>query len=152
VIKIPIFQKSTAISELCSYLVEHKQNIDIRNPDIQKYILLDYVLNDSSKFRKEKRVSQINELLNKFTHFVDSAGVANLDAAPVRFYKSDTGFYRPFNANLQEAAPVSFAYFSKSNEKKPLGYLLFDEKTHKLIAWIMINQGGYYYYLEFTLI
>jgi hypothetical protein len=140
------------LENLCKYLVSHKDSLDMRNPDIQQYILFDYVLTDTSIERKKRRIPYINDLLAKFAHFVDSMGVSNLDAAPVRFYKNDSNYYRPFNKNIAELAPLSFAYFSKSKKGKPLGYLLFDDKSNKLISWILINQGGYYYFLIFNLV
>ena len=44
-----------------------------------------------------------------------------------------------------------FAYFRKEEPENPLGVLLFESETDKLAAWIMINQGGYGYFLTFNL-
>jgi len=44
-----------------------------------------------------------------------------------------------------------FAYYRKEEPDNPLGTLLFEPETSKLIAWIMINQGGYKYFLIFNL-
>jgi hypothetical protein len=44
-----------------------------------------------------------------------------------------------------------FAYYRKDEPENPLGTLLFESGTDKLAAWIMINQGGYKYFLTFNL-
>ncbi len=83
-----------------------------------------------------------------------------MDAKPVRFYKKHK-IYKPFEKELAkesidgdklytESSNV-FVYYIKKEPENPLGTLLFDPDTDKLVAWIMIDQGGYKYFLTFNL-
>ncbi len=125
-----------------------------------KYIEFNYVLKDTSETRKKKRIKAFDGLFHYFSKTVDSMGLKNLDAKPVRFYK-DHKIYEPFD---KEKAMESvsgekmyirdsnvFAYYRKEEPENPLGTLLFDSETDKLVAWIMLNQGGYKYFLIFNL-
>jgi hypothetical protein len=140
------------VENLCEYFKQNHTNIDINDSTIQRNILFDYVLKDSNQERLNKRISQINSLLSSLKGFVDSIGVSNLDAKPIRFYKGDSTFFQPFVKDLKDVVPQTFAYYDKRKPETPYGYLLFDKKTAKLISWILINQGGYYYFLTFNLI
>ena len=137
---------------LCSYLVSKHDLIDIQDSSIQKYLLLDYVLNDTSEQRKKDRLERITTLLGGFRHFIDSVGLSNLDAKPIRFFKGNSKFYKPFSEELKDAQPLTFAYFDKRHPNNPYGYLLFHRESRKLVTWILINQGGYHYFLVFNLI
>ena len=44
-----------------------------------------------------------------------------------------------------------FVWFKKEDPEEPLGTLLLEPQTNKLLAWIMIDQGGYKYFLIFNL-
>ena len=86
-------------------------------------------------------------------HYVDSVGMENLDAAPTRLFKADKNFFKPFESEeLKDLLPFTLTYYDKNTPEKPIGVLLFEPKTHKLLAWILLNQGGYYYFLTFNMV
>jgi len=96
-----------------------------------------------------------------FRKTVDSIGIDNLDAKPVRFY-NDHEIYKTFDKEIAKESVTGekmytedtnvFAYYRKEDPKNPLGTLLFEPETGKLVAWIMINQGGYRCFLTFNLL
>ena len=139
------------INRFCSYLSNKAFKEIDQDSVFNNYFYFDYASKDSNSDRKNKRILQFNELLQNFKRYIDSVGIGNLDTKPVRFFKSDTVFYEPFKNELKSYAENTFAYFIKSNPKKPLGYLLFDEKTSKLVSWILIDQGGTHYFLTFDM-
>ena len=139
------------LADLATYISQHK-NEKLSNEFLfENYIYFDYVLNDTVANRKEKRIQQFDTLFSIFTKVIDSIGIKNLDAQPVRFYKG-TKTYTPFENELKKTEKNVFAYFDKRKPDSPLGKLLFDEKSNKLIAWILVNQGGYHYFLTFNLL
>ncbi len=79
----------------------------------------------------------------------------------MRFYKHHK-IYKPFDEQqIKESISGEkmykkdknvFAYYRKEYPENPLGALLFEPETNKLVAWIMINQGGYKYFLTFNLL
>jgi hypothetical protein len=140
------------IKGFCKYLQENPGALKNRDIIFKNWVLFDYVLTDTSESRKNKRIEQMDQLLAAFKHFIDSAGAENLDAAPIRYYKDSKEFFKPFAENLAEQVSVTFAYYYKNNLQHPLGYLLFDEKTGKLVSWVLINQGGHYYFLTFNVV
>jgi hypothetical protein len=135
----------------CQYLETTPDPLKTPAIIYKRWVVFDYALNDTSQSRKETREKEMDQLLAAFKHFLDSAGVDNLEAAPIRFYKDSIEFFKPFAENLSAQIPVTFAYFNKNKLHRPIGYLLFDEKTGKLVSWILINQGGYYYFLTLNL-
>ena len=136
---------------LVNFIHKKSYSVSKRNILFDKYILFDYVLNDTSKERIDNRVALFDGLFSKFQHFIDSAGLNNLDALPIRFFKDDPQ-YKPFTEELKEVGPNTFAFFNKNSPSLPLGLILFDEKTHKIVSWIMIDQGGYKYFLTFNML
>lgn len=139
------------INHFCSYLTNNPFNEINQDSIFNNYIYFDYASKDSNTDRKNKRILQFNGLLQNFKRYLDSVGVGNLDTKPVRFFKSDAAFYEPFKNELKSSAENTFAYFIKSDPNKPLGYLLFDEKSSKLVSWILIDQGGTHYFLTFDM-
>lgn len=127
----------------------------------QKYIYFDYVLKDTLSERKERRLILFDTIFYYFKKTIDSIGLENLDARPVRFYKKNK-IYQPFDKEIARETITGekmyiqdsnvFAYYKKSEPENPLGTLLFEPVTNKLVAWIMINQGGYHYFLTFNLL
>ncbi len=149
------------LSALAEYVAKTDKSKIYRDTLFKKYIYFDNVLGDADTVRREQRIVSFDELFPYFTKTLDSLGLLNLDAKPIRFYKSDK-IYDPFR---EEGAKQSidgesmyipdtdvFAYFRKSEPNKPLGVLLFEHETNKLAAWILINQGGYKYFLTFNLL
>lgn len=138
--------------KFCTY-VDNKQ-IDELPLDtlIKDYIYLDYVLNDTSAERKNRRLKVLPSVLERFQHIIDSIGADNIDARPISYYDEDIDFFKPFTLELKDEIPNVLAYYKKGQKDKPMGTILFEPNTHKIIAWVIINQGGYYYYMTFNLI
>ncbi len=148
------------LTELTNY-VNNKEKSQISKDSLFiKYIYFDYVLKDTVNERKERRLASFDTIFYYFRKTVDSIGIKKLDAKPIRFYKNHE-IYEPFD---EEKAIKSvngekmysknknvFAYFRKEEPDSPLGALLFEPNSNKLAAWIMINQGGYKYFLTFNL-
>jgi hypothetical protein len=84
-------------------------------------------------------------LFYQFYHFVDSVGLQNLEAKPLRNFKNDAEFYKPFTEELKwtDSASLVLAYYDKREPAKPLGALLYEPKSRKLLSWIILNMGGY---------
>lgn len=146
--------------ELGNYVHNKKKSEISKDTLFKKYIYFDYVLNDTISERKENRIQSFDTLFYFFRKTVDSIGFKNLDAKPVRFYKNHK-IYEPFKKeiaretvggeNMYTKDSNVFAYYRKEEPENPLGTLLFEQETDKLYAWIMINQGGYKYFLTFNL-
>jgi len=115
-----------------------------------KFIEFDYVLNDTSETRIKKRLKTFDELFVYFRKPIDSLGIENLDAKPIRFFKEHE-IYEPFKKQLAEIEPNVFAYFEKDKPEIPKGTLWFDQDSDKLVAWILLNQGGTRYFLTLSL-
>jgi len=138
------------LTELAQY-VSGKQKAEISKDTLfDKFVYFDYVINDTDIERRERRFAAFDTLFYRFRKMVDSVGIENLDAKPIRFYKN-TEIYESFDDELTEFAPYVLAYYKKEDAENPLGTLLFEPKTNKLLAWIMIDQGGYKYFLIFNL-
>jgi hypothetical protein len=146
--------------ELANYVYK-KEKIEISKDSLfKKYIYFDYVLSDTVSARKEKRLVTFDTIFYPFRKNLDSLGIKSLDAKPVRFYKNHK-IYEPFKEEIAKETISGekmftkdsnvFAYYKKEDPENPLGTLLFESKTNKLVSWIMINQGGYKYFLTFNL-
>lgn len=137
--------------ELANY-VQGKDKSEISNEVLfEKYIEFDYILKDTSASRIEERLESFDTLFYYFRKSIDSVGLKNLDAKPVRFFK-DHEIYEPFINELPQIEPNVFAYYLKSAPKNPLGVLWFDSESNKLISWILIHQGSDRYFLAFNLL
>jgi hypothetical protein len=118
----------------------------------KNYIYFDYVLNDTSLSRKERRLKIFPSVLQPLHHFIDSVGANNLDSRPISFYERDVDFFKPFTLELKQTIPNVLVYYKKGRKNDPAGTILFDPITHKMVAWEIISQGGYYYYMTFNLL
>lgn len=127
--------------ELCIYLKNNSYDPSKRNFLFDNYIYFVNPKNDTT----QDRLDYFDGLFYRFFHFVDSVGLDNLDAKPVRYFKSDQVFYQRFQEGLKWADSLSLAYFDKRNPKRPLGSLLYDTVSGKLISWIVLNMGGFLY-------
>lgn len=136
----------------CKYIDNKKVTELITDTLFKDYIYFDYVLTDTSTQRKDRRLKKFPSVLEPFQHYVDSIGAENIEARPISYYDKNEEFFKPFTLQLKDKIPDVLAYYQKGQENKPIGTILFDRNTHKIIAWIIINQGGYYYYLIFNLI
>lgn len=85
-------------------------------------------------------------VIKDFHHRIDSIGSKNLDAKPIFNYKKDKDFFKPFTGNLKTNIPNVLAYYNKSYPKKPIATILFDQKTHKIISWMIMKKGDYCFY------
>ena len=147
--------------ELGNYVHNKKKSEISKDTLFKRYIYFDNVLNDVDSERKENRIQSFDTLFYFFRNTVDSIGFKNLDAKPVRFYKNHK-IYEPFKKEIAKETVGGekmytkdtnvFAYYRKEEPENPLGTLLFEPETDKLCAWIMIDQGGYKYFLTFNLL
>jgi len=150
----------TKLKELANYVFKKEKSEISKDSLFESYIYFDNVLNDTVSERRERRIVMFDTLFYHFRKTVDSIGLENLDAKPVRFYKNHK-IYEPFDEELAMESVGGekmyskdtsvFAYYRKEEPENPLGTLLFEPETDKLIAWIMISQGGYKYFLTFNL-
>jgi hypothetical protein len=116
-------------------------------------VYFDNVLADTSKNTILKKTKFFDEFFPKMLHYVDSVGIENLDAAPTSLFKENKNFFKPFESEeLKDFLPFTLTYYNKNKPNEPIGVLLFEPKTHKLLTWILLSQGGYYYFLTFNLV
>lgn len=151
----------TKLTELATYVHQKKKSEISKDTLFRRYIYFDNVLNDTVAERKENRLAVFDTIFYYFRKTLDSIGLENLDAKPMRFYKEHE-IYKPFDESKAKKSIGGgkmytrdsnvFAYFRKEDPENPLGALLFEPETDKLGAWIMINQGGYKYFLTFNLL
>ncbi|WP_411030636.1 hypothetical protein [Spongiimicrobium sp. 3-5] len=140
------------IKALAMYAVETEKSGISRDTLFEKYIEFDYVLNDTLMTRKQQRLAYFDNLFDIFRRKIDSMGIENLDAKPLRFYQNHD-IYKPFKKGLSKSEPQVLVYFKKENPKNPLGTLLFDLNMKKLLAWIFLRQGeNEGFYLTFDLL
>jgi hypothetical protein len=148
------------LTELANYVYNKEKSEISKDSLFKKYIYFDNVLNDTVSERKEKRLVAFDTIFYFFRKNLNSLGIKNLDAKPVRFYKNHK-IYEPFKEEIARETIGGekmytkdanvFAYYKKNEPENPLGTLLFEAETDKLVAWIMLNQGGYKYFLTFNL-
>jgi len=150
------------LKELASYIYKKDKSEISKDTLFKKYVFFDYVTNDTVIERKERRELLFDTLFYYFKASIDSIGLKNYEAKPIRFYKSHE-IYKPFDVNKTKLKSIKgekmyqkdanvFAYYRKDEPENPIGVLLFEPDSNKLVAWIMINQGGYKYFLTFSLL
>jgi hypothetical protein len=144
----------TKMKSLCEHFKGKLYDTTQRKLVFKNFVYFDNILSDTSQSRISQRIALFDGLFYQMTHFIDSVGLENFDAAPTRFYKSNNKFFEPFDirGELSELLPLTLTYYDKRRPGEPIGTLLFEAKTHKLLAWLMIDQGGYHYFLTFNLI
>lgn len=149
-------QSYKMMQAFCSYYEGKKYDTLQRNEVFKRFVFFSNPSADSSTSRKKQRVKQFDWLFARVVHFIDSVGVHNLDARPTSYFKKDTSYFHPFAkkgfGGLRQFLPYTLTYFDKRNPTKPIGTLFFEPRTHKLAAWVIINQGGHYYPLSFNLL
>jgi hypothetical protein len=149
-------QSYKVMEALCSYYDGKKYDTLQRQVVFKRFIYFNNILADSVESQQRKRIKSFDWLFARAVHFIDSVGVNNIDAAPTSFFKNDTSYFRPFATtgfgSLRQFLPNTLTYFDKRNPTKPLGTLFFEPRTHKLAAWVILNQGGYYYPFSFNLL
>lgn len=140
------------VKNLCKYLSSREINAVLEDR-LYQYIYMDYVLLDTVVERKEERLQAFNGLIISFKHYIDSVGVKNLDAVPLS-EKVHSEYYRIFTAqeDITWMIPYTFIYFKKNDPHADLGALFFHPDSKKLTSWILINNGGRYWFLTFNLL
>jgi hypothetical protein len=138
------------LKSFCQYL--KSDNEYSRDLVLERFVEFDYVLNDTSVTRIERRKIQLDTLVLQFVKYIDLIGLENLDAKPLRLYSPIHKIRLPFNGELGDISNEVFAYYRKDSEDYPIGTIWFNKKNSKLLSWILINQGGYYYFLTFNLL
>ncbi|MBC6109147.1 hypothetical protein H7U22_01810 [Pedobacter sp. CCM 8938] len=137
------------------YFKNKKYDTTQRDFVFKNFVYFDNVLADTAKNRITGRIKFFDMIFPKIFRYADSVGIENLDLISTSFFKDHTSFYKHFDKDgeLNEVRPFTLTFYDKRNPKKePLGALLFEPKTHKLLAWSIINQGGYWYFLTFNLL
>ena len=138
------------LHDFCQHLKSNNEYS--RDLILEKFIEFDYVLKDTSKARIERRKIQLDTLVIQFGKYIDLVGFENLDAKPLRLYSPIHEIRKPFSGELGNISNEVFAYYRKDSENYPLGTIWFNKENSKIISWILINQGGYYYFLTFNLL
>jgi hypothetical protein len=138
------------LSDFCQYLKGSDEYS--RDVVLERFIEFEYVLNDTSVARIERRKIQLDTLVLQFEKYIDLVGLENLDAKPLRLYSPIHKIRLPFNGELGDISNEVFAYYRKGREDYPIGTIWFNKENGKIISWILINQGGYYYFLTFSLL
>lgn len=143
----------TTAKSLLKYFEHKKYDSTHRAAVFEKFVYFDYILADTSKAKIKERIKFFDAFFPRVFHFVDSLGIENLDAKPTRLFKTDTAYFSHFSkkGELKELIGFTLTYYHKKAPQVPLGTLLFEPKTHKLMAWTVIDQGGYWYFLTFNL-
>lgn len=142
------------MKSLCEHFRGKTYDTAQRNVVFREFVYFDNILGDTSKTRIQERIQWLDGLFYQMTHFIDSVGLDNLDAKPTVFFKDQKSFFEPYDkgGELNGLLPLTLTYFDKRRPNEPIGTLLFEQKTHKLLAWVVINQGGYRYFLTFNLV
>ncbi len=149
------------LKELANYVYGKKESEISQDTLFEKYIYFDYVLNDTEVLRRKERLTKFGELFSLFKSTVDSIGLENLDAKPIRFYKGHK-IYRTFDEeyatksiageNMNTNPTNVLVYYKKGNPEEPLGPLLFEPDSNRLVAWIYLLQGEKFgFFLTFSL-
>jgi hypothetical protein len=141
---------------LYSYYDGKKYDTLQREAVFKRFVYFDNILADTSESQRRRRIKSFDWLFARAIHFIDSVGVNNLDARPTSYFKYDTSYFHPFAkagfGGLRKFLPYTLTYFDKRTPTRPIGTLFFEPRTHKLMAWVILNQGGYYYPLSFNLL
>jgi len=95
------------LKRLAKYLNNKEKNEISKDTLFEKYIYFDYVLNDTLIARKERRLESFDTLFSFFRKPIDSLGINNIDAKPIRFYKEDK-IYESFTKELKDGLPNKF--------------------------------------------
>ena len=149
-------EQYAALKRLAEFTYQHEYNEPFWETLTTEHLYLDYLLTDTTSVRDKERYNQMLGFFVYFKQTVDSLGVANLDAAPVRFYR-DHKFYDVFDENKaiktvggsSMALPTDnvFVWYRKEDPYKVKGALWFDEESNRLISWILLKQGGAGYFI-----
>lgn len=142
------------MKSMCEHFKGKTYDTTQRDFVFKEYVYFDNILSDTSKTRIQERIKFFDGIFYRMTLFIDSVGLENLDAMPTAYFKDNGEFFKPFDkeGELNELLPLTLSYFDKRRPNEPLGTLLFESKSHKLLSWIIIDQGGYCYFLTFNLI
>jgi len=116
---------------LAEYVYKKPKSKISKDTLYSKYIYFDNVLNDSDPVRRERRLVEFDTIFSHIPRKIDSIGLENLDAKPIRFYKVHQ-IFKPFEKALSGTEKDVLAYYNKDKPNEPLGTLLFEEDSGKL--------------------
>ncbi len=113
-----------------------------------RYVDINYIKSDSSKVRIQKRLQYMVKLCRDVKSHVNMLWLKDYDATKLSNYH----FKNAEETNgLKEIEDQVYVYFLKAKPETPLGYIRFAPQTNKVISWILINQGGYHYFLTLNM-
>ena len=143
----------TTVKSLLAYFKDKKYDSTHRETVFKEFVYFENILSDTSSAKIKERIKFFDDLFPRVFHFVDSVGIENLDAKPTRYFKENLEYFKHFDKDgeLESIIPLTLTFYKKSDPEIPLGTLAFEPKTHKLLAWTIIDQGGYWYFLTFNL-
>ncbi len=150
-----IYYKS--LKNFSKYISKTSKEKISRDKVFKRYFQFDYVLKDTNQSRIDDRKIKFDKLLGSFKEYIDSVGVKNLDAKPIRFFEKNEQFrsqYKEIEKKFSAAMPRIFLYYNKNEPDNPIGPILFDEpsRSYKILSWILIDQGGHLYFLFFNIL
>ena len=140
------------LTELCHFLEQDPANINRQQYILDHYLDFPPAPTDHSTPKDAERLKAFGILISQFKHFIDSVGLDNIDAKPAQYWSNDSIAYTPFLKGVKESPLNCLGYFNKRSPQKPYGYLLFNPESGKLISWLLLNQGGYYYFFQFNML
>ena len=142
------------MKSLCEHFKGRTYDTTQRSFVFKEFVYFDNILGDTSNTQIERRIKCFDGLFYIMTHFIDSVGLENLDAKPTNCFKENKLFFKPYckSGEMNQLLPYTLTYFDKRKPDEPIGTLLFEPKSHKLYAWIVVNQGGYHYFLTFNMV
>jgi len=106
---------------LCTHLMTNGYDTSKRKFLFENYIEFIHKKQDTTS----DRLVFFYMLVAKLYLFVDSVGLDNLDAKPLRYFKADTSFYKPYETDLNWTVDHVLVYYNKCDPNRPLGSLLF---------------------------
>jgi hypothetical protein len=115
----------------------------------KKYINISYIKNDTSRTRLLRRTSYFISLCYILKKVADTLKIHDYGAMNIKSYHlHDPKEYEELQTNNDNI----YVYFLKSHPDAPLGFLLFAPNSDKIYSCILINQGGYHYFLTLNLL
>jgi hypothetical protein len=137
------------LKSFCSYI----KDTDTLKLDtsilFSRYIDINYIRSDTSAARIKSRIGLMLKLCNASKATISAIDLENYQVVKLAYFH----FKKPSEyEELLKAKEQVYVYYLKSNPEIPAGFLLFAPNSDKLYSWILINQGGYHYFLTLNLI
>jgi hypothetical protein len=133
----------------CEYLKRADSTAFDRSVILNQYV--DFYLGekDTSQSRFKNSTSHLFNFCSVLKKGMGSLNKADYDVIPISEYHFNQ--FKPYD-ELAELNDRVFVCYLKKNPDQPLGFLLFAPQSDKLYSWMLINQGGYHYFLTLNLI